>query len=181
MQAVTVHNDDFPVPHITVSPSVIQRRKRWGIPLPRGANKSPKNILVGKRENLVHSADDSTFSYIDHIGLMARTTDEEMHFLIIGPESDRNPHGTALLRLTVDSGLGGKSYITYPPGCAILSLHTYEVQSLSGSISRSDMLAIFKPGKVIHMERTGTGITHPFGTVRNNNGRIESAWTMTPS
>lgn len=165
-----------------VSPRTIHKVPRWGISLPRGAGKGRVFILIGIHEgHLVHPTDNPRFSHIDNVGLMARRTHEEMHFLIIRPESDMNPPGTALLRLTVDSGVRGKSFITHDPQSSILSLHTYQVPGPSGSFSRSDLLAVFKPGEVIHMERTGVGITHPYGTVRNVDSRIESSWTMNPA
>lgn len=184
MQAVTVassQNDGFPVPYITVASKPIGTTKRWGIRLPRGARKPEVFILIGEREHhLVRSADDPRRAHVERVGLMARKTQEQMHFLIIDPKSDKNPDGTALLMLTVDSGIEGGSFIEHHPGCPILSLHTYAVPSLSGPISRSGMLAIFKPGEVIRMKRTGNGITLPYGIVQNVNGRIESTWTRKP-
>lgn len=150
--------------------------------MPRGAGKGRVFILIGIHErHLVHPTDNPRFSHIDNVGLMARRTHEEMHFLIIRPESDMNPPGTALLRLTVDSGVWGKSFIALSPQSSILSLHTYQVPGPSRSFSRSDLLTVFKPGEMIHMERTGVGITHPYGTVRNVDGRIEAAWSMNPA
>lgn len=184
MQAITIHNEEDPAPRIEVRSKIIGKVKRWGISLPRGTRKPELFILLGESDSdLICRSDNTgiTHPFIERVGIFVREAEHGPHFLIVKESFDNNPPGTALVRLIVDSGIGGRSTIQIDRRIGKLSLHTYSLRTDKGPISRSDLLAILRPGETIHAERHGHGIVDPFGTIMNRDGEIVSSWSKTPS
>jgi hypothetical protein len=180
MQAVTVKNDENPVSHIRVHSKIHQGIKRWGIRLNCGPLKNDLFIFIGLSDehlvNISNGPSGAKYS-IDQIGIYIKPNG---HHLIIDESRDTFQRGTVLVRLIVDAKSGRDKNFVPDSDVRVISLHTYTMGGPGKTFSRSEMLAFIKPGQHINIIRTGQGIQCPFGTVRNNEGIIESSWTRTP-
>ncbi|NTW15441.1 MAG: hypothetical protein HGA38_03650 [Candidatus Moranbacteria bacterium] len=178
MRAVTVTNERQE-PKITVEKS-IKKVDRWGIRLSRG-KKEPVFVLVGERDASIvrRSTDSKTSFFVDRIGLSRRMTDSgDWRYRLVDERSGhRYPNDSVLIRLIIDSGTDDSCKIHYDPAVEMISVQTYAKKESAQIFTRSEALAILKPGQPLFAERHGSGIDKPYGCIRNHNGRIEVTWS----
>lgn len=179
MKAVTVTNEQLEQ-GIIVEKTAIRNLERSRIRLIRG-KKDPIFVLVGKRDASVvkqSAGSKKPIFFVDRVGLSRWQTDSgDWRYQLVIERSDRySQDDSVLIRLIIDSGTEDSCKIHFDPMVEMISVQTYSGRESARKFTRSEALAVLKPGQSLFAERHGGGIDYPYGMISNVDGQIEVAW-----